>query len=287
MKKFAIAALVLSVLLAGIGYAVIKSKVTLDSANQKYAKGDYAAAYRDYTVLATQNSPAAIHNLGLMYHTGKYVEEDHDRAFQCFLQAAQKGHPEAQYNTAICYMTGDGVKQSQEQSLVWTTRAAENKLPIAVTNLACAYLNAEGVPQDIPKGFAMLKQSADDGENNAQFKIGQMYLEGTFSAPQDSCKAVYYLTMAGQNGNSEAKAMLGILFFAGNRVPQDIELAKKILWDAYIDDQEPLAMAFWLVYADRRGKKEIAQKLLSELTDKKIDWKVKVGEVKYYLGERE
>ena len=64
--------------------------------------------------------------------------------------------------------------------------------------LALEYISGECFPQDIEKGIAMLTECADEGDNFASFKLGQIYLKGEI-VPQDLEKAEKYLLSAEDN----------------------------------------------------------------------------------------
>jgi TPR repeat protein len=76
---------------------------------------------------------------------------------------------------------------------------------------AAAYVEARGVPTDARRGFAMMKQLADEGEGataiQAQWAVGNFYLNGVGTeASYDD--ALVYLGKAKAGGLPEAARLL-------------------------------------------------------------------------------
>jgi TPR repeat protein len=65
--------------------------------------------------------------------------------------------------------------------------------------------------------FEDTKKLAAQGDSNAQYILGSIYLMGN-DLPQDSKKAIYWFTKAAEQGVEGAQYNVGIMYKAGNGV---------------------------------------------------------------------
>ena len=70
------------------------------------------------------------------------------------------------------------------------------------------------------KAAPLFKALAEQGNVQAEFFIGGMYLAGT-GVPQDYAKALKWSRMAAEHGNTSAQFNLGKIYELGQGVPQD------------------------------------------------------------------
>lgn len=77
-----------------------------------FHKGDYAAARRDFRLLAQRDVPAAETLLGTMSANGQGGPPDHAVAAAWFLRAARRGYGPAQLALADAFAQGRGVPQN-------------------------------------------------------------------------------------------------------------------------------------------------------------------------------
>ena len=76
--------------------------------------------------------------------------------------------------------------------------------------LGTIYLKGLSVPKDLTKASHWVKKSANQGHMEAQYTLGAMYLFASISNqnPQDKENAVYWLTKAGKQGHRDAINLL-------------------------------------------------------------------------------
>lgn len=67
-------------------------------------------------------------------------------------------------------------------------------------------------------------QKAEQGDVNAQARLGALYYEGK-RVPQDYKQAVYWLTKAAEQGDVDAQVNLGVMYYAGKGGIKDDERA--------------------------------------------------------------
>jgi TPR repeat protein len=106
--------------------------------------------------------------------------------------------PQAFQPLGLCYMNGTGIEQNPLQAIFWLRKAAQElNDPIAYFNLADVYMNgAQGIPSDIQLGLSYLRQSADMGYTEAQYRMGRIHLEGEYGVNVDERTAAQWFKSA-------------------------------------------------------------------------------------------
>lgn len=115
--------------------------------------------------------------------------------------------------------------------------AAKHLMPLAESGNATAqerlsvmYFYGRGVPEDEDRAMQWARRSADQGNVEAMYFIGTMFVFGdrvpkTVTDPDQEAARWYF--EAGSRGHAEAEYGLGLLFLAGKGVVQDQEEALK------------------------------------------------------------
>ena len=78
----------------------------------------------------------------------------------------------------------------------------------------------ELINSDNKKGLAVLKESADAGNPDAQMLLGSMYQIG-IGGEEHKSDAAYYFRMAAEQGNANAQTKLGLCYLSGEGVPEN------------------------------------------------------------------
>ncbi len=78
-----------------------------------------------------------------------------------------------------------------------------------------------------PDELEELVKQAESGDEEAQFKLGEMYLFGESIVPKDYLKAAKWLRQAAEQGHAEARFNLGYMYYDGEGVAQDYAEAAK------------------------------------------------------------
>lgn len=99
---------------------------------------------------------------------------------------------------------------------------------VAQEKLSVMYFYGRGVPEDEDKALEWARRSADQGNTDAMYFIGNMYVFGdklpkTVQDPDQEAARWYF--EAARRGHPEAEYGLGLLFLAGKGVVQDQEEA--------------------------------------------------------------
>ena len=103
---------------------------------------------------------------------------------------------------------------------------------------------------DYPAALEGFKKFADQGDPDAQFNLGKMYLTGE-GIPQDYAEAVRWFRLSADQGNSAAQYNLGLMYHDGLDVPQDYLEARK--WFRLSADQGGPGAQFYLGFLYSRG----------------------------------
>ena len=71
-----------------------------------------------------------------------------------------------------------------------------------------------GVPQDYKEAFKWYTKSAEQGDADAQYNLGNMYYDGQ-GVPQDYKEAVRWYTKSAEQGDADAQSMVGVCYADG------------------------------------------------------------------------
>jgi len=122
--------------------------------------------------------------------------------------------------------------------------------------------------KDYTQAMAILKPFAEQGDIQAQMKVGFMYFYGE-GVDQDYRKASFWLNQAATGGNTIAQTMLAKMYQYGWGVEEDnaraYTLCKSAAQSGYADAQAQLG----ILYAQGLG--------VSKSTSAAVDWLYKAG----------
>jgi TPR repeat protein len=192
-----------------------------DLASRAFFAGDYATAKRLWEKLATENDPAAMTNLGIMYEKGVGVKQDVKAAETLYLRAANLGYAQAQFDLGNLYYNGVGIDRDYKQAGRWYMAAAMSGHLRAQYYLAQMYENGEGVKADNVNALKWYLKAADGGLPEAKYVIGRKLLNGE-DIKEDHPKAIPYLQDAADAGVPHARAWLGIAYLNGWGTPKNL-----------------------------------------------------------------
>jgi uncharacterized protein len=74
--------------------------------------------------------------------------------------------------------------------------------------------------RDLATALRLLRPLADQGNAEAQMKLGFMYVTGE-GTRQDYAEALKWFRLAADQGQANAQCFLGLMYFEGRGVPQD------------------------------------------------------------------
>jgi len=189
------------------------------AANEAYQAGDYAAATRFWSPLATRGNAAAQFAMGYMAEKGEGVQQDFGTARRWYDRAADQGHALAQYNQGKMYQGGLGVPVDTLQAAKWYVLAARQGNATAQFSLAILYINdpavtcAAVVPRDcvallgetpdLSLGAIWYRLAAEQGMSEAQNNLGGLFGAG-LGVPRDTIQAYAWFSVSADQGNTVA-----------------------------------------------------------------------------------
>lgn len=118
------------------------------------------------------------------------------------------------------------------------------------------YHEGSGVSLDYKKAFKLYMLAAEQSYSEAQFELGVMYYEGQ-GVPQNYKRMIKWYTLAAKQGVSEAQFDLGIMYNRGKGVAQDSNRAVK--WITMAADQGHRLAQLKLTVMYGKGEQGIPQ----------------------------
>jgi len=178
--------------------------------------------------------------LAMLYERGKRVNQSYSEAIRLWRKAAEQGHANALFNLGRMYQQGHGVKQDIKEARKWFTTAAKKGSAEAQLNLGMLYQTGQGAAQDYTTAYMWFYIAATNGSHSAKIK------RGTLKAKLDSEQLLLAKKMAkkwaGENwvnkkfevtkkqaeqGDAESQSKLGAMYYSGQDIIQDYDLAFK------------------------------------------------------------
>lgn len=177
--------------------AALQMANSLDGAGGGISSKELVTALED---AALAGQPMALYQLGLMYESGEGVEKDPVKAFGYFSQIADE-----HADTAPRGVEADIVAQS----FLKVGEYYRTGLPEA------------GIPKnDEYSNKLVLHAASYFGDADAQFKVGQLYLDDK-ELGDNPLQSARWLNLAARKGHAGAQAQLGNLLFNGDGVAKD------------------------------------------------------------------
>ena len=226
-----------------------------------------------------------LYKIGKMYQDGKGTEPNAEKAVEYFMRAAKDENSRAQYELGKAYITGKGIEKDADKGLMWLEKAIKQDNFTAKLFLGQQYLKGEHLTKNTAEGIRLLTEyhdhkaddvvaymiskayldesvadkeqslkwlqlAADEGNDNAQYKLGKSYLLGT-DLPQNAVKGVQMLEMAIENDNDSARLLLGREFISGEHIAKNIPKGIELLTDCYSrHESDILAYSIGKAYLD-------------------------------------
>jgi uncharacterized protein len=171
-----------------------------------YKQGDTAGAIEALNFAAEKGYPAALWKLARMYASGDGVEEDDVKAFEIYYRIANEH--------------ADGNPRGSDARFVAD----------AFVELGNYYRTGipGGVSADDSRARRFFSYAASYfGDPEAQFRLGEMYLEG-LGGEQNERQAARWFKLAAEKGHAGAQAQLGRLYVQGIGLAQNT--ARGLMW---------------------------------------------------------
>jgi uncharacterized protein len=147
---------------------------------------------------------------------------------------AEAGTAEEAYEKAISFIktqfykdsNKQGVAQAYKEAVKWYRKAIEQGDANAQYRLGMMYDNGRGVARNYKEAVKWYKKSAVHGNAQAQLRLGLMYEEGK-GVLKNYKEAVKWYKKSAEQGDASAQVYLGYMYEEGQGVAQDYVQAHK------------------------------------------------------------
>ncbi|MBA9859633.1 tetratricopeptide repeat protein [Ralstonia insidiosa] len=156
---------------------------------------------------------------------------DYSTAMALWRPLAEEGNAAAQTGMGILYENGREVVKSEAQAVAWYQKAAAQGDAEAEYRLGQRYvqgpLSTSSFPRDVPRGLTLMKKAADQGHVRSMEAIAEYYRNGLFGVRKDAVEATAWHRRAAELGYALAEERLGNAYEFGQGVDQDSALAEE------------------------------------------------------------
>ncbi len=226
----------------GVEPLVVREKISLaGKRNQRgYGNQDIVDFYQQSADKGDMNSQIALAEI--FYYGARGVDRNLRLAARYFILAAAQGDPTARTYIASLHVRGVGVPQDYKAAFGNYTLALSGNqkgkfseddgtsdYPAALNGLGYLYLYGLGVEQDGNKALKYFHRAADQGNHEALYNLGALYLSGEGAQARDFVKAYNYLRIATNKGNILAMHKLAYMSFLGLGIVKDCSQAVDLM----------------------------------------------------------
>ncbi|MDR2141530.1 MAG: hypothetical protein LBR11_07055 [Deltaproteobacteria bacterium] len=241
-------------------------------------------AYELGKKLADQGYPYSQWVLGCLYEEGQEVEKNWPEAVKWYRLAAAQGLARAQASLGFMYFEGQGVTQDKVEAVKWYRRAAEQGFSKAQGMMGLMYLEGKEVTKDVVEAVKWMNLAVEQDNAAAQYFLGTWYYDGIEGIAQDKTKGLRLLILSAEQGDDWAQNKLGEIYFTEPGSTKD--LAEAVRWtrlaaeQGNVDSQTRLGRMLLFGFADGGvAKNETeAAKWMRLAADQGF------AEAQYYLG---
>ena len=184
----------------------------------------------------------------------------------------------ALFSYADSLLKGDGVARDEARAVEVLKEAAELGYADAQFRLGECYGGGHGVEQDDAEAVKWYRKAAEQGHADAQNKLGECCYLGN-GTEQDYAEAVKWLRKAAEQGHADAQHNLGACYYNGNGVEQDS--AEAVKWLRKAAEQGHADAQYFM---NRLAEQTIAVKLRAAAEEGDAAAQFDLGK-RYYNGD--
>jgi len=174
--------------------------------------------------------PEAQYRLGKAYLEGFGVKEDPEKSMHWMTMAAENGNHEAEYELGKMYHEGYATEKDSMLAQDWLSRAARSGNSTAINFLAVINKVLQYTTLVYQQSARVLEEKANHSDSTAQYELGLRYESGAWDVRKNDKHALYWLTLAANNGNLHAMTSLIDIYSRGGlgikKNPQQV-----LYWD--------------------------------------------------------
>ncbi len=161
----------------------------------------------------------------------------------------------AQYSGVIAAMTA----AEADGYMVKSANAGYARAQAVIANLIDHGTVPDGLSGEDPSALTWMTKAANQGDDEAQYQLGQYYESGRY-IDRDPAQAAQWYGKAADHGNIRATVALADLYLDGNQVSPDIDRALELYRKAAEADDEKAEVVLGGIYYDGKvAPKDYAQ----------------------------
>lgn len=211
-------------------YPVIISEYTLDFSDSNvvsYLASKLSSDF-DYEAISASFDLAKSGSGEAQYQIGSYCYdiEAYDDALYWFVNSAIQGNPSGANGIGRCYYNARGVIRRPRYAYNWFLLSAKNGCPEGMNNVGKCL--EEGFGVIVPhkkKAIKYYKSAADLGHVSAQYNVGVHYFFGN-GVKENVDEGLKWIRIAAHNGSASAQYTLGNIYSQGLKgVKVDMDVA--------------------------------------------------------------
>ena len=194
-------------------------------------RGDLADAAKNQQSLeicleaVNRGYPNVCIELVQLYQGVPGIEKNAAEVYKYARMGADAGLPKCIMTVSDALLDGDGVEPDPIASFYYLEKLAASGDAEAQFMCGCAYrIGERGAVQDDVKSFNWMKQSADQGNSDAQLFAAKALLRGD-GIPRNSTDALQYFKDSANQGNVEAMEEIARMYLMGEDIPKNEEEA--------------------------------------------------------------
>lgn len=187
---------------------------------------------------AKSGDPVSQYHVGQILIEGKKVPKDVKEGCKWLEASAKASNSDAQVLLAEQYARGEGVPKSYEAAISWYQKAAKAKHQDALYKMGILMVLAKRDEENVNRGEEFIRHSANQGNVNAQYELGLIYLRGSSTLHVDTEEAVRWFKKASEKEHLPSLNILGYIFSTGSS-------------DKKIKINEEEAIKYWKIAADK------------------------------------
>lgn len=160
---------------------------------------------KNVLALARKGDAVAQNEVGGWYYRGRHVKQNYEEALQWWAKSAKQGNIQAIGNMGLCYQTGHG---------------------ITADSLKAVQLYQRSIKDGNKALFAQNVELAKKGDVFSNMLVASCYQNGV-GVPEDSDKAIPYLTVAANKNCVPAQRNLGLILLNSKKAKDAVSWFKK------------------------------------------------------------
>lgn len=154
---------------------------------------------------------AAAHAAPLEDALRQYESGKYDEAARAFIPLAEGGAAVAQEKLSVMYFYGRGVSEDEQRAMEWASRSADQGNVDAMYFIGTMYVFGDQLPKTVPdpdqEAARWFFEAASRGHAEAEYGLGLLFLAGK-GVVQDQEEALKWIRRAADHGHATARSFL-------------------------------------------------------------------------------